>query len=123
MPRILILDNDVSVLRAAAIFFEAHGYEVVTSGSAADFEKLLEREMPDLALIDVSMPDTTGDTLVGKIRRRLGYRCCPLLFWSSKPPEQLEELVRSSGASGFISKSWTSTAILEQIQAFSARNE
>lgn len=120
MPRILILDNDVFVLKAAALLFEANGYEVVITDTHVDFDKLLESEKPDLALIDVLMPGMTGDTLVRNIRRQLRDKCCPLLLWSSKPPEQLEKLVRSSGADGFIHKSWSSTEILEKMRGFSA---
>lgn len=118
MARILILDSDGFVRKTAALFFEANGYDVVSTSTYVDFDKLLEYEKPDLALVDLRMPGITGDELVKNTRRRLGDRCCPLVFWSSRSPQEQEALVRSSGAAGFICKTWSSAEILARIREF-----
>jgi CheY-like chemotaxis protein len=105
MPRVLLVDDSVFNLKVAALFLEAFGYEVVTANTPTGLGPLMLREKPDLALVDVDMPEMSGDCLVKTARWLLKDRCCPMLLWSALPSEELEELARSSGALGYIQKS------------------
>jgi CheY-like chemotaxis protein len=105
VPRILLVDDSEFILKGAALLLEASGYEVVTASTPIGLGPLMLREKPDLALVDVEMPEMRGDFVVKTARRLLKERCCPMLLWSALPSGELEELARSSGALGYIEKS------------------
>lgn len=118
MPKILILDDDEGVARAAADSLKARGYEVVTTISPIGFSKLLCEEKPDLALIDVKMPALSGDLLVQVVKSQPGVHRCPLVLWSSKHPDELNELVKTSGADGYIEKSGGADELVQGVRRF-----
>ena len=63
--RLLIVDDDPHIVRALMLLFEHAGHEVLTAHNGArGLEKLLA-ERPDVAIIDVMMPDMTGMDMVG----------------------------------------------------------
>jgi CheY-like chemotaxis protein len=105
VPRVLLVDDSESTLKAATLLLESSGYEVVSTNTPVGLGPLMLREKPDLVLVDVEMPEMRGDSLVKAARRLLKERCCPMLLWSSLPAGELEELARSSGATGYIHKS------------------
>ncbi len=105
MPKILIIDDDERLANAAARTFRLRGYEAVVTTTPFGFTKMINEQEPDLVLVDVKMPALSGDSLVRVVRNAERRHGCLLVFWSSKHPEQLKELVRRSGADGFISKS------------------
>ncbi len=105
MARVLLVDDSTTNLKAATLLLEAFGYEVVTASTPIGLGPLMVKENPDLALVDVEMPEMKGDSVVKAARRLLKHRCCPMVLWSSLPPEQLERLAQTSGANGYIHKS------------------
>ncbi len=118
MAKILIIDDDERIAAAYGSFLREAGYEVLTFSDPLCFAETVQRECPDLVLIDVVMPKMTGDRLVQEVRDRVGDNCCPLLLWSSKPPEELELLAQRSGADGFIHKSGLPSELLPIIRNY-----
>jgi DNA-binding response OmpR family regulator len=118
LAKILIVDDDEHRSSSFGSLLRSEGYEVLTSSDPFLFADMVELEAPDLVLIDVVMPKMSGDRMVRMIRDRIGDSCCPLLLWSSKPPEELEALALSSGADGFIYKSGRPAEVLEIIRKY-----
>ena len=71
--RVLVVDDDPSVLRVSKMVFEDHGYEVRTA--ADGFEALVElrRATPDLIVSDLAMPNMSGFELLSVVRRRFPH--------------------------------------------------
>jgi len=69
---LLLVDDDVSVLRAIGDYFERIGYEVwrETSGEAA--EETFRRVRPDVVLLDLHLPDSSGLVVLERLRREGG---------------------------------------------------
>jgi DNA-binding response OmpR family regulator len=118
LAKILIIDDEEQFAGSFGALLRAEGYEVVTSCDPLGFAELVQREKPDLALIDVLMPKMTGDRLVPLIRKKVGESCCPLLLWSSKLPEELELLAHRSGADGFLYKASLPDEVLQVIREY-----
>lgn len=118
MPKIVILDDDELNARTTARVLRMNSFEAVTTNTPIGFVELLQREKPDLALVDVKMPEMDGDEVVRITRRQLSDQCCPLVLWSSRAPEELAALVQTSGASGYIHKSAGPTEFIEKVREF-----
>lgn len=121
MPKVLIVDDRPLDARTAARVLAARGFEVVTASSPFGFGELLQREKPDLALVDVKMPALGGDVLVRITRNRPGGYRCPMVLWSSKSVSELETLARESLASGYIQKRGSPEEFVHQVRRFLRR--
>src|SRR5690606_17085004 len=93
--RILVADDDTSVLQSISWLLKENGYHVTpVDGGRACLDEL-HREPPDLLLLDILMPDTDGYHLLERIRSEEQWRDLPVLMISALPPE--EASVRSLG--------------------------
>jgi CheY-like chemotaxis protein len=118
MPKILILDDRDLNAKSLAYFLKTLGYIAVTSSDPLGFVELLEREKPDLALVDVKMPALSGDSLVEFVKSQPNVHRCPLVLWSSLYPEELRRLAKSSGADGYIHKSVKPDELEEEVRRY-----
>jgi CheY-like chemotaxis protein len=111
--RVLIVDDDRSFRRTAAMLLRARGFEVV--GEAADGREAIaatEALQPDAVLLDVHLPD--GDGL--ELARRLspGGWGPSVLLTSSDADAASQELAERRGAAGFVAKTELASARLER---------
>src|SRR5687768_13147216 len=93
--RILIADDDASILQTMAWVFKEHGFDVATAREGSRIFELLEERIPDLVLLDVVFPDADGYQLLERIKSDERWRDVPVVMMSSLPPE--EAAVRTLG--------------------------
>ncbi|MBL8957722.1 MAG: response regulator [Myxococcaceae bacterium] len=115
MARILVLDDSALVLSATKLALEKAGDEVYTTSEPPVFFISLEKWRPDLALVDVSMPTLEGDAVVW-IARAHQLHPCHIVLYSAKSPAELEKLVTSSGADGYICKTADEELLRRQVR-------
>ncbi|MBO7126865.1 response regulator, partial [bacterium] len=58
--KILIVDDDLSILRSYQKYLESEGYTVFTADDGRNGYIAIEHEHPDLVLLDINMPVKTG---------------------------------------------------------------
>jgi two-component system phosphate regulon response regulator OmpR len=68
--RLLIVDDDTSVRAMLREYLHEHGYAVAEAAGGAQMREALERELPDLVLLDLRMPGEDGLTLARYLRER-----------------------------------------------------
>ncbi len=66
---ILVVDDQDSIRHFVSKAFEAEGYEVQTTGSVRETRQVMEGNMPDLAVLDLKLPDGSGLDLLREIKR------------------------------------------------------
>ncbi len=69
MPRILVVDDEPSVLSLFARVFEKDGFEVCTESDGASALDVISKQSPDLAMLDVLLPDMTGLELFRRVQQ------------------------------------------------------
>jgi two-component system nitrogen regulation response regulator NtrX len=65
--RILVVDDDALIRTVLSDRLERAGYVVRVAGSLAEARVLLHNGTPDLALLDIKLPDGLGTTLLGEL--------------------------------------------------------
>ncbi len=120
--KIVVVDDSEICRDLVRHALEAHGYQVMCLDSPFGLSRMVNRERPDLVLVDVSMPGLQGDKLVECLLSHRLHRC-PLVLHSDKPEAELKELVRSSGAAGFIVKKNDGAALARDVEAFLGRSD
>jgi CheY-like chemotaxis protein len=92
--RVLIVDDEKVITMTLAWIFKGKGYETATAYSAEEAMRLLGEWIPQLAILDVSLPGMNGVDLAIHIRGRCPD--CQLLLISGKP-DSMEALNRAEG--------------------------
>lgn len=68
--RLLVVDDDVSVRAMLREYLGTHGFAVGEAGSGTEMREALDRELPDVVLLDVRLPGEDGLTLARFLRER-----------------------------------------------------
>ncbi len=116
MTTVLIVDDHPSFRRFARKLLEAAGFDVV--GDAEDGASALSavRDLrPDVVLLDVLLPDTTGFAVAKELAA--GRERPLVVLTSSRSASDLGPLVETEHARGFISKSDLTVAALAAMVA------
>jgi two-component system KDP operon response regulator KdpE len=101
MTKILIVDDDPSLLKALRIGLTARGDEVVTSHSGADAITQVALLKPDLVILDLGLPDLDGLEVCRRIR---DFSNVPVVVLSAYGDERRKVEALDGGADDFITK-------------------
>jgi two-component system KDP operon response regulator KdpE len=92
----------------------ARGYRVTTAGSGADALELVDVEPPDLALIDLGLPDMDGLDLVRHLALRTS--CPQIILTADDQPDRIVEGL-DRGADDYVVKPYDSSVLLARVRA------
>ncbi|TWT90052.1 Response regulator MprA [Pseudobythopirellula maris] len=67
--RILLVDDDAEIIESLRLALEANDYEVLVARDGNQGLALIERESPDLVILDMMMPKRSGFLVLEKLRR------------------------------------------------------
>ena len=116
--RILVVDDDNTLLGAVRRLLTAAGFEVFTTDSALRLPQIVQREKPDLVLLDIEMPALSGEHVLEMARLFEFLQKIPIVIHSSKSDEELAALVAKSNAVGYIKKTGNPMSLVAQVQKF-----
>ena len=87
MALIYAVEDDKNILEIEMFALKNSGYQVDGFETAHDFYKKLEKQIPDLVLLDVMLPDEDGLEIVGTLRKRPETRKMPIIMVTAKSAE------------------------------------
>ena len=103
--RILLLDDSTITLEMEKAVLEDRGYKVSIASNLLEFQKELDAFQPEIILTDLMMPDISGKDIVRVLKQDFHTEKIPIILFSSKPDDELEQISEQAGADGFLSKS------------------
>jgi diguanylate cyclase (GGDEF)-like protein/PAS domain S-box-containing protein len=118
IARIVVVDDDASLLFATARILKSAGYEVSTAAGGAEGLEKIREVRPDLALLDVVMPDIDGRTVCRRIKSDPTLRGTYVILLSSMQTassQQAEGL--ESGADGYIARPVDKRELLARVES------
>jgi two-component system invasion response regulator UvrY len=116
MIRVLIADDHAVVRRGLAQIINDESDMVLAAeaSDAAEAERLAASEEIDVAVIDITMPGTSGVELIKELRGR--WSTLPVLVLSIHPEEQYAVRCLRAGASGYLTKDAAPDKLVEAIR-------
>src|SRR5580765_7970322 len=115
--KILVADDDESLVRTLTWILKENGYDVVTAPGGEGLLAMVEAERPNLLLLDIMMPKTDGLQLLERLKSDARFRDLPVLMISSMPPEEATVKALGLGAADFISKPFRVRELLARVKA------
>ena len=112
--RVLAVDDDPQELRHIRDTLAAAGYRPVVTGDPEEAQRLMEQERPQLALLDLMLPDTDGIELM---RALLVLSDVPVVFLSAYGREELVSRALDAGAADYMVKPFSPTELAARIRA------
>src|SRR4051812_33213285 len=101
MTRVLVVDDDPHLLRALRINLAARGYQVHTATDAAGGLATAGRQPPDLAIVDLGLPDLDG---IGVVEGLRGWSRVPIIVLSARDAEAAKVAALDAGADDYVTK-------------------
>ncbi|MDD6208776.1 MAG: response regulator transcription factor [Clostridiales bacterium] len=122
---ILIVEDELPILRFMKTTLQAQSYHIVTATNAAEAETMLTSHCPDLVLLDLCLPDKDGMLIIKNLRK---WSSIPVIVVSARTSEADKVKALDLGADDYITKPFGSQELLARIRtalrhAFLAFNE
>jgi two-component system KDP operon response regulator KdpE len=114
MFQLLVVEDDAELGRVLTTLFEAHGYRCVLTATAERAMIEARSHKPDLALIDLGLPDRDGVTVIAGIR---GFSPLPILVLSARSLEAEKVRALDAGADDYITKPFSAPELLARVRA------
>jgi two-component system, OmpR family, KDP operon response regulator KdpE len=111
--RILVVDDEIEIVRALQRSLVAHGYEVFTAGSGEEALEAVHRHRLDLILLDLGLPGISGLEVCKRVRAESSL---PIIVLSVKDTERDKVLALDLGADDYVSKPFGIDEVLARIR-------
>ena len=112
---IFVVDDSLSNLSLAEEVLEKK-YRVVTLSSAKKLFMALEKQIPDLILLDIAMPDMSGFDAIKQLKNNGAYAQIPVIFLTALTDSFNEALGIQLGAVDFITKPFSEPVLMNRIK-------
>jgi two-component system KDP operon response regulator KdpE len=111
--RLLVVDDEPSMIRTLRTNLRGHGFQVETAETARDALASYERRQPDLVVLDLNLPDGDGFEVVRRIRERSGT---PIIVLSARGGENDKVNALDLGADDYMTKPFGIDELLARIR-------
>jgi DNA-binding response OmpR family regulator len=111
---ILLVDDDALMRRSLAFHLEQAGYNTQTAANAEDALSLVQRDPPDLVILDIGLPGMDG---LDALRELKTQHNLPVIFLTARRRELDEVLGLELGADDYITKPFDVDVVLAHVKA------
>ena len=114
MTRVLVIDDEPSILRALRINLTARNYEVSTASDGTSGLAAVSRDRPDVLILDLGLPDMDGTDVIHGVR---GWTSTPIIVLSVWGQEHQKVAALDAGADDYVTKPFGMDELLARLRA------
>ncbi len=122
MALIYVVEDDKNIQEIETFALTNVGYQVEGFGSAGEFYEALKRELPDLILLDIMLPDEDGLSIVKKLRTRQDTLMIPIIMVTAKTTEIDKVKGLDIGADDYMTKPFGVMELISRVKAMLRRS-
>jgi chemosensory pili system protein ChpA (sensor histidine kinase/response regulator) len=112
LPRILVVDDSVTVRKVTTRLLERNGMEVLTAKDGVDALSVLQEHKPDLILLDIEMPRMDGFEVATQVRHDSRLKEIPIIMITSRTGDKHRERAMSIGVNEYLGKPFQEDILL-----------
>ncbi|MEV2276204.1 response regulator transcription factor [Nocardiopsis sp. NPDC049922] len=117
--RVLVVDDDMQIIRAMRINLRARGHDVDTAPDGASALRLAAECHPDVVLLDLGLPDMEGMEVIQRLR---GWSQVPIIVLSARHSAGEKVRCLDSGADDYVTKPFGMDELLARMRAAERRS-
>ena len=111
--RILVVDDEAAIADLVEVYLKNEGFEVCKCGTAAEALEAAASQPPDLAILDVMLPDMDGFTLCQRLRQEYFW---PILMLTAKVEDMDKIMGLTLGADDYITKPFNPLELVARVK-------
>lgn len=104
MTKIAIIEDDAVINQMYRMKFEATGFQVEVADNGTRGIAMVAAFKPDIILLDIGMPEMTGDEALAEIRKNPASKDTPVIILTNLGEEEAPKTLRSLGIHSYIVK-------------------
>ena len=113
--KILIVDDELSILVPLQFLMEKEGYETKLAQSGKEAIEKIDQIRPDLILLDIMLPDLDGYEIYQMIRQRTEWESIRIIFLTAKNREADMAKGMALDADAYITKPFSNKQVVEKV--------
>ena len=121
MTKVLVVEDQPSVMQIVRYHFENEGFQGVYAGDVEEAWRLLVSENPDAVVTDIALPTADGWTLIEKIRKDGRYHGTPIVVLTGLQEPEVAERAKSLDCA-YLTKPFAATALLNKVKTMVKEN-
>ncbi len=114
MKKILLVEDNETIVMGLSYSLEQEGFEIVSSKTRKDAEKILESETINLVLLDVTLPDGNGFDICKYVKQKLDI---PVIFLTAQDEETSVVVGLDLGADDYVIKPFRTRELISRINS------
>ncbi|MBP4139562.1 response regulator transcription factor [Flavobacterium geliluteum] len=115
MKKILIVDDEPNIVMSLEYTFKKNNFEVFIARDGQEALDILEKQLPDLIILDVMMPMVDGFATLEEIKKDSRLQHCKVIFLSAKNKQKNIEKGLALGADLYVVKPFSIKKLVEQV--------
>ena len=124
MTKILFIEDEPALQKALGDFLRESGYEVVSALDGEMGLRLIEKEKPDLVLLDLILPKVRGLDVLEKMRKNPSFGSIPVIVLTNVESSEAVEASLALGARAYLVKTnYNLDEVLTKIKAVLSEKE
>lgn len=104
-PKIAIIEDDQAISQMYRFKFEAEDYNVETAENGKLGLQLIKDMRPDIILLDIMMPEMTGDEMLARLRQEPWGKEIKVIILTNKGEQEIPESIKALNVSAVVLKS------------------
>src|SRR5262245_58856444 len=104
MQRVLIVDDDADIQRLVSYNLSQDGFDVTTANTGRTALESIQRQAPDMVVLDLMLPDIDGIEVCRTLRQRDSFRRIPILMLTARGEEVDRVVGFELGADDYVPK-------------------
>jgi len=116
--KILIVDDEVDLVKTIKFSMEAEGYMVLASYNGEDALNQARKENPDLIVLDIMLPKLDGYKVCRLLKFDEQYKNIPILMLTAKTQEKDKSLGKETGADEYITKPFDMEELMKKVKSY-----
>ncbi|AMD02396.1 MULTISPECIES: response regulator transcription factor [Halomonas] len=122
MAKVLVVDDEPNIVLSIEFLMQQAGFDVVTAEDGESALKSVTDSPPDLILLDISLPGISGFDVLEQLRNDPQHARLPIIMLTAHGREVEKEKGLALGADDYVTKPFSTQALVEKVKTLLAED-